>query len=190
MVVFSKFWEHIHAVRENFWKNQDNDMISHEQNSYFQNMFSWYFMIYYPIVAYWRHMVPQIWVNIGSVNGLLPYNIKPLPESMLVSHQWSFAQTLQRLFMLYWSEMHFDNFLEFQTWLHKELLLALPYFSLVLLLFHRSWTKDRQVSQSFLRHSHDSNFTASAQATVLHNEFENYTLKLLLHLPGANDLTD
>ena len=39
-------------------------------------------------------------------------------------------------------------------------------------------------------HSPGSNFTARAQATILHNEFENYTYKIiLLHLPGANELT-
>ena len=27
-------------------------------------------------------------VNIGSGNGLLPNNIKPLPEPMLTNHQW------------------------------------------------------------------------------------------------------
>ena len=29
----------------------------------------------------------EIWVNIGSGNGLLPDGIKPLPESMLIYHQ-------------------------------------------------------------------------------------------------------
>ena len=40
----------------------------------------------------------------------------------------------------------FDNFLQFQTRLHKEVLLVLPYFSQVLLLFHGS--EDRKVWQS------------------------------------------
>ena len=31
--------------------------------------------------------VTQIWVNIGSGNGLLPYGTKPLPEPMLTYHQ-------------------------------------------------------------------------------------------------------
>ena len=39
------------------------------------------------IVAYWCHMVTQIWVNIGSGNGLLPDGSKPLPEPMLTYHQ-------------------------------------------------------------------------------------------------------
>ena len=34
------------------------------------------------------HMVTQIWVNIGSDNGLLPDDTKPLPEPMLTNHQW------------------------------------------------------------------------------------------------------
>ena len=32
-------------------------------------------------------MTLEIWVNIGSGNGLLPVNIKPLPEPMLTYHQ-------------------------------------------------------------------------------------------------------
>ena len=31
----------------------------------------------------------EIWVNIGSGNGLLPDSTKPLPEPMLTDHQWS-----------------------------------------------------------------------------------------------------
>ena len=31
----------------------------------------------------------QIWVNIGSGNGLLPDGTKPLPEPMFTDHQWS-----------------------------------------------------------------------------------------------------
>ena len=34
-------------------------------------------------------MATEIWVNIGSGNGLLPDNTKPLPEPMLTDHQWS-----------------------------------------------------------------------------------------------------
>ena len=34
-------------------------------------------------------MVKEIWVNIGSGNGLLPDGTKPLPETMLTYHQWS-----------------------------------------------------------------------------------------------------
>ena len=36
-----------------------------------------------PSDAIWR----QIWVNIGSSNGLLPDGTKPLPEPMMTSHQ-------------------------------------------------------------------------------------------------------
>ena len=32
-------------------------------------------------------MVTEIWVNIGSGNGLLPDGTKPLPEPMLTYHQ-------------------------------------------------------------------------------------------------------
>ena len=34
-------------------------------------------------------MATEIWVNIGSGNGLLPDGTKPLPEPMLTAHQWS-----------------------------------------------------------------------------------------------------
>ena len=33
--------------------------------------------------AKWRHIATEIWVNIGSDNGLLPNGTKPLPEPML-----------------------------------------------------------------------------------------------------------
>ena len=36
--------------------------------------------------ANWRHMVTEIWVNIGPGNGLLPNGTKPLPEPMLTYH--------------------------------------------------------------------------------------------------------
>ena len=35
----------------------------------------------------WCLMVTQIWVNIGSGNGLVPDGTKPLPEPMLTNHQ-------------------------------------------------------------------------------------------------------
>ena len=38
-----------------------------------------------PSDTIWR----QIWVNIGSGNGLMPDSTKPLPEPMLTDHQWS-----------------------------------------------------------------------------------------------------
>ena len=42
-------------------------------------------------------MATEIWVNIGSGNGLLPGGNKPLPEPMLAYHQWSFVVfTLQQ----------------------------------------------------------------------------------------------
>ena len=34
-------------------------------------------------------MATEIWVNIGSGNGLLPDGTKPLPEPKLTDHQWS-----------------------------------------------------------------------------------------------------
>ena len=40
-------------------------------------------------MAQWRHMATEIWVNMGSGNGLLPDGTKPLPEPMWTDHQWS-----------------------------------------------------------------------------------------------------
>ena len=34
-----------------------------------------------------RHMVSNIWANIGAGNGLLPEGTKPLPEPMLTYRQ-------------------------------------------------------------------------------------------------------
>ena len=36
----------------------------------------------------WCHVVTQIWVNIGSGNGLLPDGTKPLPALQLTDHQY------------------------------------------------------------------------------------------------------
>ena len=41
------------------------------------------------IVAKWHHMVTEIWVNIGSGNGLLPDGTKPSSGAVLTDHQWS-----------------------------------------------------------------------------------------------------
>ena len=38
-------------------------------------------------MAYWRHVAAEIWVNIGSGNGLFPDSTKPLPEPMLTNYQ-------------------------------------------------------------------------------------------------------
>ena len=40
----------------------------------------------WPSDAIWRR---EIWVNIGSGNGLLPDSAKPSPEPKLTDHQWS-----------------------------------------------------------------------------------------------------
>ena len=56
----------------------------------------WPVRCHYNIVEYktilntamkWCHMATEIWVNIGSGNGLLPDGIKPLPEPTLTYHQ-------------------------------------------------------------------------------------------------------
>ena len=43
----------------------------------------------YKLNSLWANDVTEIWVNIGSGNGLLPDSTKPLPEPMLNDHQWS-----------------------------------------------------------------------------------------------------
>ena len=43
--------------------------------------------LFQPIEGKWCHVVTEIWVNIGSNNGLLPDSTKPLPEPMLPYHQ-------------------------------------------------------------------------------------------------------
>ena len=43
-------------------------------------------------------MATEIWVNIGSGNGLLPDGTKPLPEPMLTDHQWSPVTFILRQF--------------------------------------------------------------------------------------------
>ena len=50
------------------------------------------------IVALWRHMATEIWVNIGSGNGLLPDGSKPLPEPVLTDHQLSPVTFILRQF--------------------------------------------------------------------------------------------
>ena len=40
----------------------------------------------------------QMWVNIGSGNGLLPDGTKPLPESVLTNHQWGLAAFISEHF--------------------------------------------------------------------------------------------
>ena len=49
------------------------------------NEVEWLFLNIYKdvIVAQWRHMATETWVNIGSGNALLPDGTKPLPELML-----------------------------------------------------------------------------------------------------------
>ena len=90
----------------------------------------------------------------------------------------------------------FEHFLKCQAWLHKEVLLLLPCFSLVLLLFHWLWAKDQQVSQSLLPTSlivsgyskrsgisHQTSQTASPKSKVylvkLQQLFHLFQLRLL-----------
>ena len=40
-------------------------------------------------IGYWHHMATEIWVNIGTGNGLLPDGTKPLPEPILTFHNLS-----------------------------------------------------------------------------------------------------
>ena len=72
------------------------------------------------------------------------------------------SQTLQKLSLLYQTEkVIFDNCLEFQIWLHKEVLLVLPHFSLVLFLFHQAWAEDWQVLHSLIPSNKVLSFNSS-----------------------------
>ena len=48
----------------------------------------WHQAITWTIEAKWHHMATEIWVNIGSDNGLLPDGTKPLHEPTLTNLQW------------------------------------------------------------------------------------------------------
>ena len=54
----------------------------HHMNQYWSTYIS-----LWPSETIWQ----QIWVNIGSGNGLLPDGTKPLPDPVLIDHQWSLA---------------------------------------------------------------------------------------------------
>ena len=54
------------------------------------------------IVAWRHHMATEMWVNIGSGNGLLPEGNKPLPEPMLTDHQWSPVTFISGQFHNFW----------------------------------------------------------------------------------------
>ena len=63
-------------VLTDIWKTSKNYQENHlvEQN----------INLLWPSNAIWW----QIWINIGSGDGLLPDGTKPLPEPMLTYHQW------------------------------------------------------------------------------------------------------
>ena len=54
---------------------------------------NWFYNPFFRITSWSQcqltHCGPEIWVNIGSGNGLLPDGTKSLPEPMLTDHQWS-----------------------------------------------------------------------------------------------------
>ena len=52
-------------------------------------------------------MTMQIWVNIGSGNGLVPCGTKPLPKSMLTNHQRLLAA------------FNWGKFCDWVKWMHK-----------------------------------------------------------------------
>ena len=53
-------------------------------------------------MALWSHMATEIWVNIGSGNGLLPDGTKPLPEPRLTNYQ----RGLVAFIWFIWGEFH------------------------------------------------------------------------------------
>ena len=52
-------------------------------------------------------MVTEIWVNIGSGNGLLTDGTKPLPEPMLTYHKYGPVAITQELFYNKYSAINY-----------------------------------------------------------------------------------
>ena len=61
---------------------------------FLQNNWAFKVLIHYGLVT------PEILVNTGSGNGLLPDGTKPLPEPMLTSHQQDPLAFIPRLYLL------------------------------------------------------------------------------------------
>ena len=109
--------------------------------------------MWFPILV--KHLVPvsiqwplfQVWNPIMKVRWSLDCLIFIMGILSLVRRHL-YTDTSKKFNVLPVRKWIFDNFLEFQTKLHKEVLSVLPYFSLVLLLFHWSWTEERHVLQS------------------------------------------
>ena len=55
-------------------------------------------LTHYGLVTPYGELATEIWVNIGSGNGLLPEGTKPLPEPMLTDLQWSPVTFILRQF--------------------------------------------------------------------------------------------
>ena len=55
-------------------------------------------LTHYGLVTQYGQLATEIWVNIGSGNGLLPEGTKPLPEPMLTDLQWSPVTFILRQF--------------------------------------------------------------------------------------------
>ena len=58
-------------------------------------------------MAWWSHMTPWIWANIGSGYGLLPDGNKPLPEPMLTQRLLPSipVQFHSKMHKIYWQEL-------------------------------------------------------------------------------------
>ena len=68
----------------------------------------------------WRHRATQIWVSIGSDNGLLPEGTKPLSDPMLTYHK-------QYSLTFIWEQFHKNARLICDTYSKITLLKSLPH---------------------------------------------------------------
>ena len=54
-------------------------------------------------LTHFRLVMPYIWINIGSGNGLLPNGTKPFPDPILNSRQWGYVGQFHRTCLRYQS---------------------------------------------------------------------------------------
>ena len=82
--VFTESWK---VLAERLWWLNDTCQSQYAPFYQWSITFESQKTIHEPLLTHWHHMVMEIWVNIGSVNGLLPDGTKPLLEPMLTYHQ-------------------------------------------------------------------------------------------------------
>ena len=71
------------------WEKLITNLIRKSKDPIYENWWYWVCKSNLTHCGLIRHIATEIWVNIGSGNGLLPDGTKPLPERMLSNHQRS-----------------------------------------------------------------------------------------------------